>query len=318
MTNETLSSAPLNTLDFQMIFDLMPGNFVILQPNNPDYNILAISDDMLQIIAQERQQVVGKSVFKVFPKNPEVLPATEPSSLRFSLQNAIQQKKPNKIPFVRYDAPQPTGVLQERYWSASTKPVMDKAGKVIYLIHTTVEVTNQIKAEQQQSALREIEKTNNLFLQAPIAVCIVTGPENIVELANDEILMVLGRTKDIIGKPLFESLPEALEQGFPKVLDHVRKTGKSFSSTEHPIIVILNGKEKLRYYNFVYHPYYPNPDDKVATGVFGVAHDVTEQVLDRKRVEESEQQIRAIIASSHHPIGVYMGKDLEIKFANRY
>ena len=55
--------------------------------------------------------------------------------------------------------------------------------------------------------------------------------------------------------------------------------------------MVIDGKEELRYYNFVYQPYYENGSDKTASGIFSVAHDVTEQVLARKKIEEVKEQL---------------------------
>jgi PAS domain-containing protein len=289
MFNTSSTPAQDSTVDYQVIFESMPGSFIILQPNAPHYPILAISDELLEITARGRQNVVGKSVFEVYPESPEAITATGPSNLRISLQNAVQFKVLDQMPVMRYDIPNADGEFEERYWSASSKPVLNTEGEVMYIIHATNDVTNQIKAEKRGITLRKIEETYNLFMQAPVAACIVTGPENIVELANEEILRVLGRTPDIIGKPLFEAIPEAKGQGFPELLDQVRKTGEPFYATEYPTALFIDGKEEFRYYNFVYQPYYENPGDKAAAGVFSVAHDVTDQVVARKKVEDAKE-----------------------------
>ena len=289
----------------------------MLQPNPPHFTILAVSDEQLQVTGHQRYEVLGKSVFEVYPLNPDAAHATNHSDLRTSLTRVTQEKVPDQIPMVRYDVANEAGAVEERYWKITNKPILDGAGNLLYILHTPTEITAQVLAEKRATAMREIEKKYSLFLQAPVAVCIVTGPENIVELANEEILKLLGRTSDIIGKPLFESLPETLRQGFPELLDRVRETGQPFYATEFPVSLVKNGKEELHYYNFVYQPYYANPGDTVAAGVFSVAHEVTEQVQARMRVEESEQQLRSFIESSHHPIGVYMGREMQIRFANQ-
>ncbi len=304
-----------STVDFETAFEALPGSFLILQPNIPHYTILAISDELLRITARERQQVVGKSIFEVYPENPGATTATGPSNLRTSLELVVQYKKPDQMPVVRYDVPGADGVFEARYWSANSKPVLDETGEVLYIITHTVDVTDQIKAEKRGSALRKIEKTYALFMQAPMAVCIVTGPENVVELANEGFLRLLGRTPDIIGKPLFESLPEAKTQGFPELLDQVRKTGEPFYATEFPATLHIHGKEELRYYNFVYQPYYENPGDTVAAGVFSVAHEVTEQVLARKQIEESEARFRSLAQNSPDVITRH-GKDYKYLYAS--
>lgn len=128
-------------------------------------------------------------------------------------------------------------------------------------------------------------------MQAPVAVCIVSGPDNIVELANKENLQIIGRTSDIVGKPFFEAVPEARQQGFPELLDRVRETGEPFYANEYPTSLLINGKEEIHYYNFVYQPYYENPGDKTASGVFTVSHNVTEQVLARQKAEEVKEHL---------------------------
>ena len=50
------------------------------------------------------------------------------------------------------------------------------------MLHDTV------KAEKTQSSISEIEKINHFFMQAPVAICMVKGPDYIVELANDGML----------------------------------------------------------------------------------------------------------------------------------
>jgi PAS domain S-box-containing protein len=211
--------------------------------------------------------------------------------MRSSLQRALQTKAPDQMPVVRYDVAVTDGTFEERYWSAVHKPVLNAAGEVLYIINNSTEVTAQVVAEQQQRALRKIEKNYQLFMQAPVAICIVRGPDHMVELANEELLQILGRSSEIVGKPLFESIPEAIVQGFPELLDRVRSTGEAHYATEHPTTLVIDGKQEERYYNFVYQPYYENRNDKLPSGVFSVAHNVTAQVLARKKLEEVSENL---------------------------
>ncbi|RDV16556.1 PAS domain S-box protein [Pontibacter diazotrophicus] len=303
--------------DFNKIFNTLPGNLLLLQPNPPIFTILAVSDEQLQITGQERQDVVGKSVFTVYPDNPEAATSTGPSNLKVSLQNALNDKVLDQMPVVRYDLVNAAGVFEERYWKANNRPVLDAEGNVLYILLTSSEITGQVMAERRETAIREIEKKYSLFMQAPLAFSIVKGPDHTVELANEELLKTLGRTTDIIGKPLFGSIPKAKDQGLPELLDRVRKTGKSHNAREFPLTLEIGGKQEVRYYTFVFQPYYEEPGGQEAVGVFSVWHDVTDQVLARRKVEESEQQIRSFIESSHHPIGVYIGREMRIQFANQ-
>ena len=76
-----------------------------------------------------------------------------------------------------------------------------------------------------------------LFMQAPVAVCILRGPDYKVEMANDSMLQFLGRTTDVIGKPVESSMTEARKQGLIALLDTVRQTNQ-------PLYVYVVPKEK--------------------------------------------------------------------------
>ncbi|MFD2244627.1 PAS domain-containing protein [Pontibacter ruber] len=286
------------TLDFELLFNRMPGSFLVLQPNAPKYTILAISDELLENTRKRREDVVGRGVFEVYPENPDAITATGPTSLRASLQNAVQNRVLDQMPVVRYDVVDAAGGFEVRYWSANSRPLEDNNGNLLYILHTTQDITNEIIAERRETDLRKIEKKYSLFLQAPLAVCIITGPENIIELSNDDMLRFYNKTKDIIGRPLFEAIPEAKDQGFAEMLDMVRKTGQSYSVSEYPTKLIAEGKEEIFYYNIVCQPYYENTYDSMPSGVFSVAHEVTELVLAKKRVEESEARLQAIIEAT--------------------
>ncbi|PKV75899.1 PAS domain-containing sensor histidine kinase [Pontibacter ramchanderi] len=285
-------------LDFESIFNTMPGSFLVLKPNAPQYTILAISDELLHNTRMERVEVVGKGVFEVYPENPDAITATGPTSLRTSLKNAVENRVLDQIPVVRYDVPDGSGGFEVRYWSANSRPVTDSSGKLLYILHTTQDITDKIVAETRVSDLRSIEKKYSLFLKAPLAVCILTGPENIIELSNDDMLRFYNKSKDIIGQPLFEAIPEAKHQGFAEILDQVRKTGQTFAYSEYPTKRVIDGNEAIYYYNIVCQPYYENPFDKEPSGVFSIAHNVTELVLAKKRVEESEARLQAIIEAT--------------------
>lgn len=289
-------------MDYQEIFNQLPGCFLVLQPNAPHYTILAISEELLQITARTRQDVVGKGVYEVYPENENATTATGPSQLRISLENTIKHKKVDYMPLVRYDVTNQHGEFETRYWSAYSKPVLNADGELKYIIHTTSDITEQIKAQNIAASFQKIEKAYSLFMQAPVAVSLVAGPEYVVEFSNEQMLKILDLSPSVVGKPIFEAMPELLDQGIPELLDQVRKSGEPFHATEFPAQIMMNGQKELRYYNYIYQPYYQYDGDSSPYGVFIVAHDVTEQVLARKKVEEVKEQldIRNALFEAHN------------------
>lgn len=63
----------------------------------------------------------------------------------------------------------------------------------------------------------------DFFSQAPVALSLLMGEEMVIEVANDQILQIWGKSKGIIGKPLLEGLPEISSQKFPEILERVLK-----------------------------------------------------------------------------------------------
>jgi PAS domain S-box-containing protein len=313
-SNATISSH----VDFGRVFRSLQANFVILKPDKPFYTILDISDELLQITGKKRNEVINKSVFEAYPENPAAptTTSTGASSLRTSLNNALESKFLDDTCRVRYDIKNANGEFEARYWSASSKPVLDSNGEVSFILHSTADITDQVKAEKRQQKLREAEKTYKLLMQAPVAVCIVIGPDNIVQIANDEMLSFLGKSEDIVGKPLLESIPETIDQGFAQILDQVRKTGLPFQGAEYQVSLNVNGGKEDRYYNFICEPYYDSPSDKTASGVFSVAHNVTEQVIARKKLKESEQKFSNVVQQASDMILIVKGEELIIEVAN--
>lgn len=106
-----------------------------------------------------------------------------------------------------------------------------------------------------------------------------------------------GRSEaDLIGRPIRDALPEINSQVFIDLLDRVYATGRPFAGTEMLARLNRRGDGTLDdcYFNFVYQAW-RDPAGQIQ-GVFVHAVDVTEQVLARQRLEESERALRTLVA----------------------
>ncbi|HZH36387.1 MAG TPA: PAS domain-containing protein, partial [Flavisolibacter sp.] len=287
-TSDSLTSGIVN---FRSVFESMPGIHALLLPDAPRYTIAAVTDDYLVKTSRTREQLIGVGLFEAFPPNPDDPQLTGEQDVAASFRYIIEHKKPHQLPAQRYDVENKDGVYEESWWSATNKPVPGEDGEVLYIIHSVTDITAEVKARQREDGIKDIEKAFQLFMQAPVTIAIVKGDDFVIELANESMLKVWGRGKEVIGKPLLVAIPELEGQGFIEQLDTVRKTGKPYYAYESPATIIQNGKAETSYFDFVYQPYYENSLQTVATGIIGVAHDVTEQVLARKRVAEVTERL---------------------------
>jgi PAS domain-containing protein len=57
-------------LEYKRIFESAPALFLLLD-KNPEFTILDASDAYLRATRKQRQAIVGRPIFDVFPDNPD-------------------------------------------------------------------------------------------------------------------------------------------------------------------------------------------------------------------------------------------------------
>ncbi|MCU1267859.1 MAG: domain S-box-containing protein [Acidobacteria bacterium] len=131
----------------------------------------------------------------------------------------------------------------------------------------------------------------DIFTHAPAFICSTRGPEHIYELANAHYYKLVG-PRDLIGRRVREAVPEAQGQGYLEVLDQVYLTGVPFVGNEVSLKISdgKGGPLELHYLNFVCQPM--TDVNGTVSGIISHGVDVTEQVLSRRLLQESENQLR--------------------------
>ncbi len=277
------------------LFDALAGHNLLLEANPPHFTILAATPQRLQDVGMSKEAVLGKALFEAHPGNSNDPTDNGVSNLRASLDHVLRYKEIHELPIQRYDLPNEEGGFSEKYWRASNRPVLNEAGEVAYIIHSAEDITQQIKSAQREIQMAGVEKIFSLFMHAPMVVGLVNGKDHVLEMANDAAFRLWGKGPEaLIGKPILEGLPELAGQGIIELFDQVRASGKPFIVHEAPVSALVNGKEVQHYFNLVYQPYYGNNDTEV-TGVFTISHDITGQVLARRRIEGSEAALESAL-----------------------
>lgn len=133
----------------------------------------------------------------------------------------------------------------------------------------------------------------NIIQQSPVAMILFRGENLVLEIINQKALQLLGRDRDaIINQPMANAFPEFELQGFVAILKNVYTSGKPYYAMEMPVKIMHDQKEDTRYINFTNQPLI-NTQGQVE-GIVGVSVDVTEQVIARKKIEESERKYREL------------------------
>ena len=209
------------------------------------------------------------------------------------------------------------GQMEDVYGTFSYSPVRDESGQIAGVLAVCQETTRHVtKAqEQQQQIVQSAARWKYVFEQVPVAVCIFQGPTFIIDLINEAQLEIVGRSgQNLLGKPVFEAIPEAAGQGIEALLTGVLTTGEPVHANERSVQLLRDGQPQTCYFNFVYQALRDDTDRIV--GVVTVASEVTEQVLARQRVAQSEQLLNAMIQRTPVGFAVYSGTDNVVERAN--
>lgn len=166
-----------------------------------------------------------------------------------------------------------------------------------------LEQAAQREAQLRMEADLERRRLQELMAQAPAAIGLMLGPEHRWTYVNDYYVRVTGRNSpaDFIGKTLEESLPEIETQVFRKLLDVVYRTGKPYFGHEMKATLNRLPQPWEAYFDFVYQPI-RNAAGQVE-GILVHAVEVTDKVLARKAIAESEERLR--LAQNAGQIGTW-------------
>jgi signal transduction histidine kinase/CheY-like chemotaxis protein len=124
----------------------------------------------------------------------------------------------------------------------------------------------------------------SLLMDAPALICVVRGRDHVFDLVNP-LYQRLFPTRELLGKPIREALPELEGQNFFELLDRVFDSGEPFRGSEVPVMLDRSGTGRLErgYFNFVYQPL--SVDGRV-DGVMVFGFEVTDQVRARRETDE--------------------------------
>jgi signal transduction histidine kinase len=174
------------------------------------------------------------------------------------------------------------GRVEDVWWTYGYSPVHDDDGTIGGTLVVCQETTGRVRAEH---AL-EVERSRlaYVFQQAPAFLAILRGPEHVFELANHAYYQLVGH-RGIVGKPVWDALPEVRGQGFEALLNGVLATGEPFVGREVPITVARTPGAGLeeRFVDLTYMPLVEAEGTRV--GIIAHGTDVTEHVHARREVE---------------------------------
>ena len=281
VTEQVLARRKLEDSESRLksMIDQTPCPTLVLKGD--DLVIEQINKHMLEMIGRE-EEIIGMPLI-------DVLPELKGQYVWEQVQNVYNKG----IAFDQAEVlvtHKRTGVIKDYYYNLAYRPLIEE-GQITGMIQTAVDVTEQVIARKK---LEESEiRFRNVINTTPVGTAILTGPEMRVSVANDVIINYWNRDKGVIGKPLTESIPELIGQAFPDLLSGVYNTG--ITHNDNQALVYLNNEEgKLSPFYFSYSYTALRETNGIIYGVLIMSIDVTEEVLSKIRLEESEKRFRML------------------------
>ena len=180
------------------------------------------------------------------------------------------------------------------WFTFALSPVRDEDGRIVAMLNVVSETTARIGAERElrisrANAEHAEARLREVFTQAPAFMAVLRGKDHVFEYVNSSYYQLTGH-RDLIGRPLFEALPEIRGQGFEELLDEVLTTGVPYVGREIAINLVQSpGSEpEQRYLDFVYYPI--TEADGTRTGVVAHGSDVTDHVMSRREAQRARQE----------------------------
>lgn len=136
----------------------------------------------------------------------------------------------------------------------------------------------------------------NLFEQAPLGLALLRGPDLVIELANQSILKIWGRSlEEVIGKTQRESRPELEGQPIIANLEKVYASGNSLTLNESKAFTLKEGIRTEGYFDMLYQPFYDS--EGKTNSILVVLTDVSEKVGARKAAEKTQEALKLALAA---------------------
>ncbi|MGZ8506153.1 MAG: PAS domain-containing sensor histidine kinase [Bacteroidia bacterium] len=261
------------------------------------------NDAYLPLVGKTKEEFIGKPLFESLPETREIL---EPLA-----HNVMQTGIPFygnefEITLNRY------GKNEVCYFNSIYEAVYEPDGSISGMMVIANEVTQQVVARKY--AEESERRLLSVLAETPVATAILTGPKMRVEMFNDAMLNIWRKGKSIIGQPLMEYIPELVGQPFPKILEKVYTTGETYIATEELAYFNINETLTPGYFDYSYTAMRNTGGD--IYGILVLANDVTDTVNDRRKVEESESNLRNIILQAPVAMCILKSKEHIVEIAN--
>jgi PAS domain S-box-containing protein len=262
-----------------LIHDTSVGILVV---DGDDLRVTVVNEACARLMGHQPAALLDRPLFEVIPEDSNLF-GSALHTVRQTGQACTLYDQP-------YDGPV-DGQRNKRYLDLICQPYKQPDGTITGVMVHCQDVTSQVLTRQNREATEA--RFRALIEEAPVPTCLLIGRTLIIEVANPPMIEAWGKGTVVLGKPLASALPELDGQPYLRIFDEVYTTGQSFSSKSSRIELVTNGLRTAYYYDYTIKALRNEAGDVYALMMMAV--NVTEEVLARKKLEETEASLRGAI-----------------------
>lgn len=247
------------TNDYQLIFDNTSDALICLDSEG---RVICANSAAERLFRIKSSEMTGEGFWDAFPQ-------ARTAAGESALNDALAGLRP-----LRFDLFFPL-----RYIWVSILAVPSGDGAILFLRDIS-DRARLMQTEAVQEGVRAILEI------APVAISITRGSEHRTEIINRKARELIG-SRDIVGIPARTAFPDLEGQGLFELLDRVYHDGTPFEGKEVMVKYLVGGSSEMRegWFDISYQPL--RDTSGAISGILSVSVDVTEQVVARRRLEDS-------------------------------
>ncbi len=123
---------------------------------------------------------------------------------------------------------------------------------------------------------------------SPVPTGIYAGDDVTIVAANEAMLKVWGKNESVIGKQMYDALPELRNQPFIDILRECIRTGTDYEARDMPVHLEVDGKLQLYYFDFVYKAVAMEDGSYI---ILNTAKDITDRFETMVTIEELNKNL---------------------------
>lgn len=287
--------------ELQLLIDMLPASVVVIR--GPELIVELINQSNLNYWQKSAGEVTGRPFLEILP---DLADQPFAGQLRHVMATgAVIDVKESPVIFKNAN-----GTVRETFVDYTYQPLADSKGDYTGVLVMSTDITERVTARKLlEKYADELEETNTqlsvvnsdlarsearfkyLIQEAPVAIGVLHGRDLVISSANEMILKIWGKKRDIVGQPLASGVPELEGQPFLQILDDVFTSGKAFFGNEVPAMLYHEGGMRQLFFNFVYQPITDGGTEM--TDILVVAVDVTVQVQARTALLQVNEEMAA-------------------------